>query len=266
MCIFSREIQEVKDTKIFARLSGKGTQYLVYSMSFAVKQEVAMILPLPIALEANESPIHFISLESYPEFFSHMITELKLARPQNKNMSRSISVLEVHQVGSYEASFVPRLADFIRLDERFQLPTNIWDSLPKYKDYGFAVFQLRGNLGNKTISFHPMAFEFATRFPDHLFFSTLHVHDRLVHHRAEFDHYLFYQNDFDQYQQKGAPLLWLDEENVDHSSVEYAHGSNFPAGTFIHVEKTSGIVDGSKPCRGIRLYGMFPNQDITFTA
>ncbi|MFZ4556476.1 MAG: hypothetical protein ACOYN8_08875 [Pseudanabaena sp.] len=264
MCIFSGDIQEVKDTKIFARLSGKGTQYLVYSMSFAVKQEVAMILPLPIALKAPESPIHFISLESYPQFFSPMIAELKLDGSQN--MSRSISVLEVHQVGSYEASFVPRLADFKRLDERFQLPTNIWDSLPQYKDYGFAVFQLRGNLENKTISCHPMAFEFATRFPDHLFFPTIHVHDRLVRHHAEFDHYLFYQNNFDQYQQKVAPLLWLDEENVDHSGIKYAHGSNFPAGTFIHVEKTSGIVDGSKPCRGIRLYGVFPNQDITFAA
>jgi len=39
-------------------------------------------------------------------------------------LSSPIRLLEVHSVGSFEASFVPRLADFGRLDERFRVLTS----------------------------------------------------------------------------------------------------------------------------------------------
>ncbi len=50
--------------------------------------------------------------------------------------------LEVVTVGAYEASFVPTVKDFARLDERFRLPT-AWDALPAVKEHGFVVFKLR---------------------------------------------------------------------------------------------------------------------------
>ena len=78
-------------------------------------------------------------------------------------------------------AFDPRWrADFARLDERFRLPEVLFDAVPHYVDYGFAVFQLRP--GNVTV--HPMALTFPTRAPDRLFFPTVHVHDGASGRRA----------------------------------------------------------------------------------
>jgi hypothetical protein len=95
----------------------------------------------------------------------------------------------VHQVGSFEASYVPSLADMSRLDERFRIPDEVWSRRPEYASYGFAVFKLKK--GSKTI--HPMAMKFATATPRSLFFPTVHVHDGELHDRARFDHTLYYQ-------------------------------------------------------------------------
>ena len=51
--------------------------------------------------------------------------------------------LRVHDVGLFEASFVPTLADFERLDPRFRLSPGVWEQLPQYRDWGFAVFKLK---------------------------------------------------------------------------------------------------------------------------
>ncbi len=68
-------------------------------------------------------------------------------------------VLEVKKVGKFDASFVPAIKDFSRMDERFRLPMGVWDKLPMYKEYGFAVFQLmKEEKGAQKV--HPMAFEF----------------------------------------------------------------------------------------------------------
>ncbi len=48
----------------------------------------------------------------------------------------------VHDVSSFEASFVPTLEDFDRLDERFRIPPDAIGKIPRYRDYGFAVFKL----------------------------------------------------------------------------------------------------------------------------
>src|SRR5690606_16069404 len=98
--------------------------------------------------------------------------------------------LAVHEVGDFVASFVPTLADFRRLDPQFVIPQESWDKIPEYSDYGFAVFQLKSLVGNP----HPMAFEFTTRWPDRIFFPTVHIHDGEVHDREEFDHTLYLQH------------------------------------------------------------------------
>src|SRR5262249_2584466 len=115
--------------------------------------------------------------------------------------------LVVHDVGDFEASFVPRVDDFDRLDPRFRLPRAALDAMAPYADWGFAVFKLRdvapapGFFGRlfggaaratpKTI--HPMAFDFPRRDPSSLFFPTLHIHDGHVHPTASFDHSLYAQ-------------------------------------------------------------------------
>src|SRR5690606_38691297 len=105
--------------------------------------------------------------------------------------SARTQTLVVHEVGSFIASYVPTRADFTRLDARFRLPSVLFDAVPAYADYGFAVFQLAA--GTHTV--HPMAFSFPTREPDRLFFPTVHVHDGRWCVRAKFHHALYFQRD-----------------------------------------------------------------------
>jgi len=156
-------------------------------MTYAAVADLAMVLPLPVAPNPPEDAVRFINLERYPTFFD----EMRSGFPVNEVHSRSRSValysfsapeLRVHDVGKFEASFVPRIDDFDRLNERFHIPRDVWDTLPLYRDYGFAVFKLKGRRLRRIPGFlrrlfgggssngqaepyqvHPMAFEFPMR-------------------------------------------------------------------------------------------------------
>ena len=233
--MFSRSVAHVSKTKIFARATPQKTQMLVYSMTLAADAALAMVLPVPTSPGAPDDALRFIDLEDYPTFFDHM----RSAFPPDLQMpSRAVGLasgaappmLTVHEVGAFEASFVPTLADFARLDPRFALPPATWEAMPGYADWGFAVFKLKGfgaaravveasepprrrpgflarlfgagagdatapatttTTTNKTI--HPMAFELRPRDPGVIFFPTVHVHDGTVHETAHFDHTLYCQ-------------------------------------------------------------------------
>jgi len=194
MCCFSRPVRSVTETTIFARLDGAGRQFVVYSMRLDAPEDLAMILPVPVSDGASEKSVEFISLQFYRNFFDH----LKAGFPEPKNWSLRDSFglsagykapLKVHRVGSYDASFVPSVPDFNRLDRRFRLPAGTWEKLPQYGTWGFVVFKLRR--GESHV--HPMAFAFPTRHPDRLFFPTVHIHDGEVHAVADFDHTLYAQ-------------------------------------------------------------------------
>src|SRR5207237_3725851 len=134
------------------------------------------------------------NLEKYPEFFDHLRAGFP-PPPQPRGAAGSLTkdgpkpALKVVEVGSFIASFVPSVKDFSRLDERFRLPADVWDKLPQYKDWGFAVFQLKK--GEQKV--HPMAFEFPRADRAKLFFPTVHIHDGTVKPKAKFDHMLFCQ-------------------------------------------------------------------------
>src|SRR6266566_7558937 len=193
MCCFSQPVRSVHSTNIFARPADERRQFLVYSMTLDARKELAMILPLPVKTPADENDVEFIDLQGYPNFF----TDLEQGFPSGRHgatLGKSASpatdeTLRVLQVGSFEASFVPTITDFSRLDERFRLPQHVWDKLPGYKTYGFAVFKLKP--GAMTI--HPMAFSFPRQNTNALFFLTVHIHDGKVHSKAGFDHNLFCQ-------------------------------------------------------------------------
>lgn len=198
MCCFSKNVTSVSETKIFARLLTKKNQSLVYEMSLDTPEDVAMILPLPVIPGSGEKSVKFIDLSGYPNFFK----DLKKGFPSPRSKYKwdeakpaaeagSIAPLEVQTVGSFEASFVPTLADFSRLDPRFKLPDGTWEKIPAYAEYGFAVFKLKK--GNKKL--HPMAFHFPSRLAKEaqLFFPTVHIHDGKVHKKEEFDHQLYAQ-------------------------------------------------------------------------
>jgi hypothetical protein len=259
MCCFSRPVEHVSATKIFARALDGGLQHLVYSMNFAAAGDLAMILPLPVPPKPPEDAVTFVDLEGYAHFFDDMkkAFPLMMMAPLARggllsNVVASQTPLVVHDVGLFEASFVPTLADFDRLDERFRLSPGVWDALPQYRDWGFAVFKLKqkapGFLGRvlgraggpQTV--HPMAFTFPRRDPASIFFPTVHVHDGEVHDTASFDHTLYCQPD----ELVAETFGWEESE---------------PIGKFVDAERARGVVDGARPCFRSVLVGPLPNID-----
>ncbi len=218
MCCFSGSVDRVSATKIFARLLAPGRQGLVYQMSLKSRQDVAMILPLPVVPGTQGDAIHWVDLSQYPQFFS----DLDRGFPVSKSDSRKDwgappagAALPVVEVGNFEASFVPSLADFHRLDERFRLSDVAQGDLPEYLGWAFAVFKLKA--GDRKI--HPMAFSFPTAAPRRLFFPTLHVHDGKVHDFAEFDHVLYAQPHLTQ---ELSFLAWTESDLLPPSFMDQA--------------------------------------------
>jgi hypothetical protein len=203
VCCFSRPVRAVTNTRIFARALPGGRQALVYGMRLAIDEDVAMVLPIPVAAGTPEDGVSFVDLSGYPT----LLDDLDRCAPEEQ-VARGVgpqpaprAKLVVQAVGAFEASFAPTVGDLDRLDERFRLPRAVWAALPEVADRGFVVFKLRpearGWLGRLVPApardAHPMAFVFPSRAPDALFFPTLHVHDGAAHPTATFDHALFWQ-------------------------------------------------------------------------
>jgi hypothetical protein len=245
MCCFSRPVDRVANTNIFARSGKEGRQFLVYSMTLSAKEDLAMILPIPVPKEPKDDAVRFINLEKYPDFFADMLRGFP-PPPATRSLGPTNSLgakapLPVVEVGSFEASFVPTVKDFDRLDQRFRLPAEAWDKLPLYKDYGFAVFKLKK--GAKTI--HPMAFEFPRAKPERLFFPTVHIHDGKVHDTAMFDHLLFCQRS----ETETDPIFkWAE--------------STQPARFFMKLDKSQGLLDPDAHCYMRAIHGRQKNEDI----
>ncbi|MDX2090864.1 MAG: hypothetical protein SFX73_23595 [Kofleriaceae bacterium] len=191
---FPRKVH-VSATNIFARMTAPGAQALAYGMNLETDQEVAMVLPLPVVPGSGDDAVTFVDLSAHPRMFEQLSLLFDVPPPQSRSANDAMPrlamqpTLVVHAIGSFVASYVPTRADFTRLDPRFRLPEVLFDAVPHYHDYGFAVFQLaRGN-----VTVHPMAMTFPTRDPQRLFFPTVHVHDGRWKAKAGFDHALYYQ-------------------------------------------------------------------------
>src|SRR4051794_3567326 len=72
MCCFSKPVTHVSATNIFARTNGAARQFLVYAMSIQAKEDLAMVLPLPVKPGTDEKGVSFIDLKGYPDFFSDL--------------------------------------------------------------------------------------------------------------------------------------------------------------------------------------------------
>jgi len=244
MCCFSGPVVEVKRTNIFARIEVK-EQFVVYRMEFSTDNELAMILPIPVVAGSADKAVRFIDLEHYGRFFADVGA---LFPPEPVAASLALDdlfedappPLIVHKVGAYDASFVPTMSDFGRLDERFRMPERLWTLLPDYQDFGFAVFKLGSGRSQRA---HPMAFAFPTRNPETLFFPTLHVHDGDVHELAHFDHYLYAQ----------AP---------NRPSEDGWELSDCEAGERVDVDRAKGTVRSDQLCYRRSLFGKQKNRDV----
>ena len=209
-----------------------------------------MILPLPVTTPAGEKDVQFIDLKGYPDFFDDLRSGFPIPpMPASAGSDRAVATaskhtLEVVQVGDFEASFVPVVEDFSRLDDRFRLPDNAWKDLPAYSDHGFAVFKLKS--GAQRI--HPMAFSFPNR-DTRLFFPTVHIHDGKVHNTAKFDHALYCQPHGEQHLALGSK--W--EESASH------------ARRFMNLDKSKGLLEPDQHCYRRELRGSLRNQDTFVT-
>ncbi len=251
MCCFSGKITHVSATKIFARLLPNKRQALVYSMHLNTPQDVAMILPIPIAPGSGEDAVKFHALDDYPEFFMHLDALFPRPKPLGYGSRAAAggllrsAPLKVVEVGSFNASFVPTVHDFGRLDAQFRLPDAVWAKIGAYSKYGFAVFKLRK--GNAKV--HPMAFDFPTTLERQLFFPTLHIHDGAVHVRAEFDHVLYAQPGHD----RGIDTHAWDE-------------SEALASRDVSIRKAKGLVAGGAHVYKRTMIGTLKNADVMVAA
>jgi hypothetical protein len=258
VCCFSGPVVHVGRTRLFARAAGE-RQLLAYGMDVAARSPVAMILPLPVPAGSGEDALRFVDLSGYARLFDDMGAgfpdvyvpdELEPSRGRVRQQERTI--LQVHEVGAFVASFVPRLADFARLDRRFRLSDAVWRALPQYADWGFAVFALKDLGGGwfrraRPRTIHPMAFEFPRRDASALFFPTVHVHAEAVHAEAVFDHTFYYQS-------VTALGSGFDRRAVSQTAERGAQ-------TFVEVGRTAGLVDGSLPIHRLMVRGVHPNRD-----
>jgi hypothetical protein len=240
-------------------------------MRLAAEEDLAMVLPVPVPPSSPEDAVRFVDMSRCPTFFDQVdaLFPAELSRgfvcvPAPAFAPQAVRLV-VHDVGAFEASFVPRRADFDRLDPRFRLPSAVWDALPAYADWGFCVFKLKGAtpaaqpslLGRVARTFgvgapappardyHPMALEFPRRDPSSLFFPTVHVHDGSIHPTAQFDHALYCQGQVD--------------PASSTSDVEW-ETSSAPAGAIAGGARE--WLDLEAPVLRRRLSGELPNQDV----
>ncbi|MEI6533755.1 MAG: hypothetical protein WCN98_00330 [Verrucomicrobiaceae bacterium] len=218
-------------------------------MSLNSKQDVAMVLPLPVAAGNGEDAVKFFNLEKYPKLFDDL--EKGFPRPEAAGKSNALGVvpsksapLTVVSVGAFDASYVPSIADFSRLDARFALPPQVWDKLPGYKAFGFAVFKLKA--GNTTV--HPMAFTFPSAMPEKIFFPTVHIHDGEVHKEAGFDHTLYAQT----HDEQKSIRNWEESPGV--------------AMQFTKVEKAHDMIRPNQHVYRRNMIGNFKNEDVLLAA
>ena len=252
MCCFSQSVQYVQATNIFARSGADGRQWLVYSMEYQAKTDLSMVLPIPVKAGGGESAVEFIDLKDYEAFFSDLLSGFPMKKEssgfgcvKSDTKSADSAPLRVVQVGNFEASYVPTIKDFDRLDERFRLPPGSWDKLPGYRNFGFAVFKLKA--GETKV--HPMALSFPRANPAELFFPTVHIHDGLVHEQAFFDHVLYCQRD-----------------PADRWRVTDWRESQKLAKTFMQTDSAKGIVTGEQHCFQLRMRGTLKNEDTILRA
>jgi len=239
MCCFSRFVEDVANTRIFVRYTDGRRQAIVYQMNYKAQERLAMILPIPVA-DRQEDAVGFVNLEKYEKFFDDLHKGFPQPKSRGPAPPAAAAKLKVVDVGSFVASFVPKVVDLERLDEQFRLPKSTWDKLPQYRDYGFAVFQLKPDA--ETV--HPMAFTYPTRADAPLFFPTVHIHDGQVHAKADFDHTLYLQP---RDASEMLPRGWQE--------------STQPAGMFMKIKEAQKLLDADLHVYRRTLRGSLKNED-----
>lgn len=217
MSCFTQPVQNVTNTKIFAKSGKGGRQFLAYQMQIAAAADLAMILPLPTPPKCQEGDVRFLNFEGYPDFFDAM----EKAFPQPKAAGTDSTTVKPKDVGAFEAVFIPTLEDFQRQEERFR-PPPAWAMLPQYREFSFVLFKLKK--GESRI--HPMVFDFPRRKPKEIFFPTFQFHAGKNAEAATTDFWLYAQ-----------------VSPGDRASVMTWRESRRPAKSYLDVSKVQGLID-----------------------
>lgn len=274
MPIFSRPVESVARTRLFARVVGgeRGApprQHLVCSTQFSAPEDLALILPLPTPPEAGEDAVRFVDLSGYPGFFDDFGRgfgeEPASQATQDRAPPNGSEPLAVQDVGAYEASFVPRRADFSRLDPRFRLPEAAARALPCPANYGFAVFRRKAGQRQQV---HPLALSFPTRNFQQIFFPTAQFYGGEWLRRVSFDHLLYFQG-------SEAMRLPLGFDVGTHrlgrlvggvlgvgGGVKPPEASRDFARAFVDLDAAQGLVDGDLKVLRFVLRATLPNRDV----
>lgn len=254
MCIFTGQSRTaVARTRIFARPAATH-QWLAYAMHVDAPRELAMILPLPVPSGSADDAANFLDLSAYPGLFDDLDRcfpriQARAPAPAASSRPEAAARLTVHSVGAFEASYVPQQSDFARLDPRFRLPDELWQRLPTYADWGFAIVQLKP--GRQDV--HPIVVHFPRRWPDRLYFPTVHVHDATLHPTASYDHHLYYQG------MPGARRRGADSERSVHEA------SPGDARAHVKLPLARGVIEADHKVERVRLHGTRPNEDVWLT-
>jgi hypothetical protein len=233
-------------------MTAPGTQLLVYQMQYSAATPTAMILPLPVTTPASEASVSWKSLKDHPHFFDNFAlgfpAEHVADLTKGAVAASAEPTIEVHEVGDFIASFVPTMDDFSRVDPRFAISKSTWSAIPEYRDYGFAVFQLKELSGSP----HPIALELKTRMRDSIYYPTVHIHDGTVHKEDSFDH-----------------VLYLQDATLDAKVGAYA-GPYTPdsvtgfvrsKGALASFSEDAGVADGKLLLHKRLMFGSLPNKD-----
>lgn len=228
MSSFSGNLTHLSNTRIFARATPEGKQYLVYQMDYAADEDIALVLPLPIPPNTPPDAVRFIDMVNYRAFFVDMdkgfpyTRGLQLVPGKTRDNARA------------EPVFLSSAAEFATLEAPFRIPQETWDKLPEYNDFGFAVFKIFAKAPLRS----PVAVEFPMRNPNLLYFPTLHIRNGEAAEEANFDLDLFCQ----------ARAGWLRTYDV--------------ASSFMNISKAQGVLDPGERVSRMTVQGMHPNSDI----
>jgi hypothetical protein len=234
MSVFSGDVSRVAKTRIFARPTDHATQVLVYQMEYAAENEVALILPLPTPPGSLADAVRFLDLADYPEFFQNLRDGFAIARSAPTHDAKTANPAPLQQVESLDTFFLPSRADMTQLNSPIRIDVAVWDRLPEYHDYGFAVFQLPP--GDQTLP--PLALEFPMRNPNLLYFPTLELHHGTLNQDAYFDYDLFCQ----------AHAGWMRSYDI--------------AFAFMDIDRSKGVLTAHQRVERFTVLGMHPNSDI----
>lgn len=187
MCLFANEVDDVANTQIYVAADINQTeQCVIYEMAVSLRGGVnAMILPVP----AEAGSIKLYDLSTAEDLFKEL-NEMFVVRSRGMSFGKEDDEdsLEVVQVGNYDVSVAPSVADMKRVNRGvFQLSANVEETLRKHYASGFAfvVAQLReSGKGHPLAYTHPLA-------DKRLFIPTRHEHGPSTQ-LPKWDHHIFY--------------------------------------------------------------------------